>query len=140
MIKGKDFIGIGVGAVILNERNEVLMLHRKREPNFDHWHLPGGSVELFEKVEECVIREVKEEVGLNVLVNTILDVVNSFYNDSHWISLVYSVKVVDGIAKNMEPNKHYDIKWFDIEKIPENTLFLTKDEFKSVFKKALQYK
>ena len=61
MQKGKDYIGIGVGAAIINEKNEMLLLFRNKAPEAGCWNIPGGSVELFETVKEAVKREVKEK-------------------------------------------------------------------------------
>jgi ADP-ribose pyrophosphatase YjhB (NUDIX family) len=58
---------VGVGAVIFR-KERVLLVQRGREPAFGKWSLPGGLVELGESLEEAVRREVREEVGLKVVV------------------------------------------------------------------------
>jgi len=54
----------GVRAVILNDRNEVLLQHRR---DMDCWGLPAGSVELDETALEALKREVLEETALEVI-------------------------------------------------------------------------
>lgn len=56
MQKGKDFIGVGVGAIILNENNEILLLLRERPPEAGCWSIPGGKVDLFETIEDSIKR------------------------------------------------------------------------------------
>ncbi|WP_456367771.1 NUDIX domain-containing protein [Thermococcus sp.] len=58
-------IGITVDAVIIHN-NGVVLIRRKNEPFRDHYALPGGFVEYGETVEEALIREAREETGLNV--------------------------------------------------------------------------
>lgn len=54
---------MGVGALILNERNELLIV----KPSYkDHWSTPGGTVDENESPRSACIREVKEEVGLEI--------------------------------------------------------------------------
>ncbi|NJF24467.1 NUDIX hydrolase [Thermococcus sp. Bubb.Bath] len=58
-------IGLTVDAVIIYN-NGVVLIKRKNEPFKDHYALPGGFVEYGETVEEALLREVKEETGIEV--------------------------------------------------------------------------
>lgn len=54
---------MGVGALILNESNELLIV----KPSYkDHWSVPGGVVDENEPPRSACIREVKEEIGLDI--------------------------------------------------------------------------
>ncbi|MCL4437321.1 MAG: NUDIX domain-containing protein [Thaumarchaeota archaeon] len=53
-----------VGALIVNDSGEILLVQSYKWNNF--WSVPGGHIELGERAEEAVKREVKEEVGLDV--------------------------------------------------------------------------
>ncbi|HHH80313.1 MAG TPA: NUDIX hydrolase, partial [Thermoplasmatales archaeon] len=48
---------------IVTKNNEILLIKRKNNPFKGRWSLPGGFVNYGEKVEDAVIREVKEETG-----------------------------------------------------------------------------
>ena len=56
----------GVGAVVLDDALRVLLVRRGQEPLLGEWSLPGGALELGERLEDGVRREVNEETGLDV--------------------------------------------------------------------------
>ena len=53
-------------AFIINDRNEMLVVRRAKEPAKGTLDLPGGFVDMYETVEEGMRREIKEETGLEV--------------------------------------------------------------------------
>ncbi len=55
-----------VVSIIIHKNDKVLMLQRLNEPFKDYWVLPGGFIKSMETAEEAVVRELKEETGLNV--------------------------------------------------------------------------
>jgi 8-oxo-dGTP diphosphatase len=61
---------LGVGALIFKDR-KVLLVERGREPLAGYWSLPGGCVETGERLEVAVAREVLEETGLEVSVDSV---------------------------------------------------------------------
>lgn len=104
---------IGVFAIILNKDSEVLLCHRL---DYDLWNLPGGKLEKNETPEMGVIREVKEETGLNVVVKKITGV----YAKKEKKEIVFSFlcEVVGGkIILSDEADK---INYFKINSIPKN--------------------
>ena len=56
---------VGVGAIILHE-GKILLVKRGASPSRGKWSIPGGVVELGEKVRDAVIREVMEECSLEI--------------------------------------------------------------------------
>lgn len=62
---------IGAFALIFDEQGRVLLCHRR---DIDAWNLPGGGVESGELPTEAVIREAKEEVGLDVVIERLVGV------------------------------------------------------------------
>lgn len=55
-----------VGAVIRDERGRILLIKRGHEPGKGLWSVPGGRIEPGETDEQAVVREVREETGLEV--------------------------------------------------------------------------
>ncbi len=53
-------------SVALVRKTDVLLIQRNRAPSAGLWTLPGGRLEPGETAEQCAIREIKEELGLDV--------------------------------------------------------------------------
>jgi len=71
-----------VGAVVL-DGDRVLLIKRGHEPLKGQWSLPGGSVETGETLERAIVREVREETGLDVEVGPIVEVLDRITRDSN---------------------------------------------------------
>ena len=58
--------GVGIGVMILNEFDEVLVSQRIEPGKVGHqkWQFPGGHLEFGESFESCTVREVEEEAGV----------------------------------------------------------------------------
>ncbi len=129
MKPGKDFIGVGVGAFILNDRNEVLMLLRSKNCKNEagKWMIPGGSVDFNERLEDCAMREVKEEIGVDVEVIGLIAAVNHILpeENQHWVAPTFKCIIKSGEPKILEPEKHDELKWFPLGSMPENLSIAT---------------
>lgn len=66
---------VGVGAVVIWE-GRVLLIRRGKEPLRGRWLVPGGTVELGETLEEAVVREIREETGVEVVPRELLTVID----------------------------------------------------------------
>lgn len=86
-------------ALIINEKQELLVATRAHEPAKGTLDLPGGFVDLDETGEEAVMREVREESGLNVKeVKYLFSIPNRYVYSGfevHTLDLVYLCKVPD---------------------------------------------
>ncbi len=122
---GKDFIGVGVGAVILRD-SKILLLLRKKAPESGCWTIPGGKVEFGETVEEAILREVKEEINAEGKIIAPLGVTNHILKEegTHFVSPRFLVELLEE-PENMEPESHEDMKWFPIDNLPENVTMTT---------------
>jgi len=97
---------VGVGAVVLHE-GRLLLVKRGVEPAKGKWSIPGGVVELGEGVREAVLREVKEECGLDIELETDrpMDVLDSLVTDEegrlkyHYVLLQFLARPRGGTLK-----------------------------------------
>jgi len=71
---------IGVGAVIVRG-DRALLVRRATEPLKGEWSVPGGALELGEKLRDGAAREALEETGLHVVASGVLDVFDSIFTD-----------------------------------------------------------
>ena len=95
---------VGVGAVII-KRRKIALIKRGNEPSRGKWTIPGGLVELGESPEQAVVRETKEETGLEVDNPSLMDVVSNVDLDEkskvkyHYVIIDYLVHVKAGTAQ-----------------------------------------
>jgi len=122
---GVDYIGVGCGALIINDKNETLLGKRgpKSKNEVGIWSKPGGAVEFGERVEKAVVREIKEELGVDIKLIKLLSFTNHIIKkeDQHWVTLNYLAKIIKGKPRIMEPAKISEIKWFKLNDLPANT-------------------
>lgn len=92
---------VGVGAVVVDQ-GRALVVRRATEPLKGEWSIPGGMLELGEKLREGIAREVKEETGLEVEVFDVLDVFDSIFPDRdgrtqyHYVLIDFLCRPVSG--------------------------------------------
>jgi len=103
-----------VFGIIVDKENRMLLVHRN---DYDLWNLPGGGLDSGESPWDGVIREVKEETGLDVKVSKLLGVYSKAKKDE--VVFNFECKVVGGeLTLNEEAR---DLKYFELQEIPENT-------------------
>ena len=101
----------------IHKDGKVLMIRRKFEPNKGRWSLPGGLLEVGEDPEEAAKREVREELGLEVVTEGLLQVANEVIKDEqgrvkyHFILVDYLMRPLgDKITLNEESDEY---AWFE---------------------------
>jgi len=90
-----------VDAIIKMNDDKLVLVRRKNPPYKGWWALPGGIVEYGETVEKAVKREVKEETGLEVEIEKIVNVYSDPNRDprGHFISICFLCRKVGGVLK-----------------------------------------
>ncbi len=142
MKKGIDYIGVGVGGIIFDAGGRIFLARRGREARNDSgkWEFPGGAVEFGEALEHALAREVMEEYGIAIEVQSLLDVVNHLIpaEGQHWVSPTFICRVADGTPVIREPHKCAEIGWFEIDRIPEQELTIASKKSLESLKKNPQ--
>lgn len=127
MKAGVDYVGVGVGALILRDNKALMLLRSERCRNNRHrWTIPGGGVEPFESLEAAVGREVREETGLELRNLRFLAVSDRQFDGQHWVSILYTGGA-DGNPQNREPALHEKMEWLDLDDLPADLTAPTKD-------------
>ena len=123
------------GGLVQNEKKEILMIYRRGK-----WDLPKGKLEKGEKLEECAVREVEEETGLQkVQLKKMLLITYHTYNEfgKHILKESYWYTMKAKSTEEMIPQTEEDIlqiEWVKLNAIAEkmhNTFSSIKDVLKA---------
>ena len=71
---------VGVGGVVVRD-GRALIIRRAHEPRRGEWSIPGGTVEVGERLTDAVQRELVEETGLEVTVGPIIETFDRIHRD-----------------------------------------------------------
>ncbi|HEY40342.1 MAG TPA: NUDIX hydrolase [Dehalococcoidia bacterium] len=92
---------------ILIEENKILLV-KQDVTEKRHWALPGGKLEPGESIEQCLVREIKEETGLDISVRELLYICDRINEDNHVVHITFLINRVG--EKALSPNwKHKDL-------------------------------
>lgn len=104
-------------ALIKNDGNKYLALRLNKEIVGNSFVPPGGKLEDNETLRECVVREVKEELNIDIEVGGIVAVTEEKYDDGYWTFVFFDASIKHGSTMIMETDKILKIKWVDISEI-----------------------
>lgn len=108
--------GVSQKVLIINSEKRLLTLHRtKTAPtNPSSWDLPGGDIDFGEDAEGSILREIKEETGLEVSNLSPFDI-ESHIDDKEefWVTIAY--KATPQSEKVILSNEHDEFKWVSKE-------------------------
>jgi len=116
MGKDKNRIKVGVGAVILDKGKRILLLRRtsKTRNNHNKWAIPGGGVEFGEDRSVALKREIKEELGCDLIILNEIWTIDHATEEQRWVATHYLCNP-KGQIENREPEKHDMIQYFSYE-------------------------
>ncbi len=120
---------VGVGVII--ERNgQVLLIKRTNVHGAGTWSTPGGHLEYGESPEECAIREVKEETGVNIGDVRFKGITNDLFevSEKHYITIWMAGRHLSGEPVVNADGEASDIGWFSWDALPK-PLFLPLQNF-----------
>ncbi len=104
---------------IIPYKGKIVLIKRKNEPYKDYYALPGGIVEYGESVESALIREAKEETGLDVELYKLVGVYSQPDRDprGHFVSICFIALPKGGELKASSDAK--EVALFDLDSIPK---------------------
>jgi ADP-ribose pyrophosphatase YjhB (NUDIX family) len=122
MVKGVDYIGVGVGAMVFDSSGHVFLAKRgpRAQNERNRWEFPGGAVQLHERIRDAIKREFIEEYGMVIEPKHLLCVADHILpvENQHWVSLCFIARHMSGEPRVLEPEKCHAIRWCHINDLP----------------------
>lgn len=124
-----DSMTLLVAAVIVHDKatNRVVLLQRSKNAKFaqGQWDLPVGKSEPGEPITETAVRELYEETGLTVKPESlkVAHIIHGAWgveSPNGFLTVVFAAEEWTGEPENREPRKHSQVRWVDVDAIPEN--------------------
>ena len=97
------------GLVLAAQRSATMLLPLK-------WEFPGGKIETGESPEECLVREMREELGIGVAIGKALSPATHHYHNITVTLYPYTCRVADGTITMYE---HHALQWIEPERMGE---------------------
>jgi len=107
--------------LVLREKDQILMAKRKNTGYQDgNYSLVSGHLEEGESAKEGLVREIKEEAGIDIRRED-LKIAHTLYRPKDsYVCFFFEAKKWEGEIKNMEPEKCSEIMWFSKNNLPKN--------------------
>lgn len=109
---------IAVGTIIRSADHRIVLVRRAIDPGYGKWVFPGGYVDRGEDVTSAAIREAREECGLHVRIDSLVNIYS--YPGRAPIVIVYAASIIAGELAVDEEGLEAD--WFERDRIPWDEL------------------
>jgi len=83
----------------------------------DEWELPGGKLEPGETIEDCLVREIAEELNLSTRIGRPLNNWVYYVNGVHVLIITYALQILDEQAEMAVSHEHKELRSFPLEEI-----------------------
>ena len=118
----------GVGVLVINEENKILLGRRHEDPEkadsllhgAGQWTMPGGKLDWQLTPLAGAKKELTEETGLIAKKMELVSVTNDAVEDNHFITIGFKCTEYEGRPKVMEPDEITEWQWFNTDEVPEN--------------------
>ena len=105
---------INVVAAIIRDGNRVFATQRGYGDYKDSWEFPGGKIETGETPQKALVREIKEELDTEIVVEDLLTIIEYDYPTFHLSMQCFWCQIVEGTLVLKE---HEAARWLDLESI-----------------------
>lgn len=128
MIKKDAMPGVGLGVMIINSKNEVLLILRNSDPvkadSAMHlegtWTLPAGKVKYGETLYDAAKRKVKEETNLDISGIKVISIADDINEYAHFLTIGLIAESYSGEVNLGDTLEHVNYKFCDINDLPKN--------------------
>lgn len=104
-------------AALIFEHNQVLLAHRR---DIDWWNLPGGAIDPGESIAQALLREVREETGLEIEIGQLVGVYSKPLKQE--IVLTFRCRVLGGTLNAITDDDIDESRYFATDQLPVRTL------------------
>lgn len=118
----EPLIGLGATTLVFNNKNELLLNLRS---DTNTWGIPGGSMELYETIEETAIRELKEETGIDADELELVTVLSGkeyyfeYPNGDKMCTVIVLFKVLNYTGNiKVSDDESKELKFFSLDNLP----------------------
>lgn len=126
-----------VGVAIINKDEHVLIAKRTADkPMPNKWEFPGGKLEEGENLEACGVREIKEELELDIIIDSYLGFEDIYYKSKDFRLHLYSAHLSDE-EQEFSLNEHTDAHWISFEAFDHYDFPASKLSFVNTLKELL---
>jgi len=109
---------VAVGTIIRDDRDQIVLVRRAIEPGYGKWVFPGGYVDRGEEVQAAALREAREETGLEIRIDHLINVFS--YPGRAPVIIVYAATMTGGCLAC--DDESLEAKFFTAEAIPWDNL------------------
>jgi 8-oxo-dGTP diphosphatase len=102
-----------IGVAIIWDRSGQILIDRRKVGGTmgGLWEFPGGKIEAGETVAECIVREIREELGIEIAVGEHLISIDHTYSTFHLTLIVHHCQHISGIPQPIESE---EIRWVNV--------------------------
>ena len=131
--KSQKKIGVGI---IRNNLGQILIDRRRSTGEMGGlWEFPGGKIEPGETIQDCIKREIKEEIGIEVLVKNCLTVIEHQYSQFQVTLFVHDCQYIKGTPQTIECD---EIRWVNLSELDRYTFPEANYEIINLLKSAAE--
>ncbi len=106
-----------VAVAVIQRKGKILIARRRKEdPLKGKWEFPGGKMKKGETPEECLIREIREELGIEINICGIVTSVSHKYDHIHVHITFYLAEILSG---ELIPRFHDEIRWVHPDRLEQ---------------------
>ncbi|MBE8994492.1 8-oxo-dGTP diphosphatase MutT [Microcystis aeruginosa] len=109
-----------IGVAVIRDDRDLILIDRRLAKGLlgGFWEFPGGKIEGNETVQECIKREILEEIGIEIAVDSHLITIDHTYSHFRVNLQVYNCRYLSGEARAIECE---EIRWVTIEELHHYT-------------------